>query len=126
MYIADANISGGKIASNAGTYVCYCRAVGGVTNGYVAFSSAGYISNIGWCAMLPAIGSDVVTTGAAITSTLSSIPFDDNGYVIVVVSDMDDLCVHPKWSAKRRLILEQNMCPITLMVNYVLIIPRLI
>lgn len=98
MYIADANISGGKIASNAGTYVCYCRAVGGVTNGYVAFSGEGYISNIGWCATLPAIGSDVVTTGAAITSTLSSIPFDDNGYVVVVVSDMDDLCVHPKWS----------------------------
>ena len=98
MYIVDANISGGKIASNAGTYVCYCKAVGGVTNGYVAFSSSGNISNIGWCAELPVIGSDVVTTGAAITSTLSSIPFDDNGYVVVVVSDMEDLCVHPKWS----------------------------
>ena len=98
MYIADANISGGKIVSNAGTYLCYCRAIGGVTNGYVAFSENGYISNIGWCAGLPVIGSDVVTTGAAITSTLSSIPFDENGYVVVVVSNMDDLCVHPRWS----------------------------
>ena len=98
MYIGNANISGGKIARNTGTYVCYCKAVGGVTNGYVAFSSNGTILNIGWCAELPAIGSDVVTTGAAITSTLSSIPFSENGYVVVVVSNMEDLCIHPRWS----------------------------
>lgn len=98
MYIGNANISGGKIVRNTGTYVCYCKAVGGVTNGYVAFSSSGTILNIGWCAELPAIGSDVVTTGAAITSTLSSIPFSENGYVVVVVSSMEDLCVHPRWS----------------------------
>jgi hypothetical protein len=50
MYIADATISGGKIASNAGTYVCYCRATPASDSGWAAYSSGGYISNIGWCA----------------------------------------------------------------------------
>lgn len=98
MYIADATISNGVIAANSGTYVCYCKAIGGVTNGYGAYSSSGVISNIGWCAELPVIGSSIVTTGSTFTSTLSSIEFNDNGYVVVVVSNMDDLMIHPRWS----------------------------
>jgi len=83
---------------NSGTNVCYCRAKGGVTNGYVAYSSGGYIVDIGWCADVPALGSDVVSTGASVTNELASIPFDDDGYVIVVANSMTDLCIHPKWS----------------------------
>lgn len=98
MYLQNASVSGGKIVQNSGTNVCYCRAKGGVTNGYVAYSSGGYIVDIGWCADVPALGSDVVSTGASVTNGLASIPFDDDGYVIVVASSMTDLCIHPKWS----------------------------
>lgn len=98
MYIADATISNGVIIANSGTYVCYCKAVGGVTNGYGAYSKSGKISDIGWCASLPALGSTVVTTGSTINSTLSQVEFNNDGYVVVVVSNMDDLMIHPRWS----------------------------
>ena len=98
MYVQNASVSGGKIVQNSGTNVCYCRAKGGVTNGYVAYSSGGYIIDIGWCADVPEIGSDVVTDNTSVTQSLASVTFDTDGYVIVVASVMTDLCVHPKWS----------------------------
>ena len=98
MYIQNATINNNVITSNSGTYLCYCHAKGGVTNGYVAYSSGGHIRDIGWCENLPDIGEYVVTTGQSVSSTLASIPFDDDGYVVVVVTSMNDLCIHPKWS----------------------------
>lgn len=98
MYLAQASISGGYIIQNSTTNVCYCRAKGGVTNGYVAYSSGKYIVDIGWCADVPTIGAPVVMTGKSVTNELASIPFDEDGYVVVVVSSMTDLCIHPKWS----------------------------
>lgn len=100
MYVANATIDNGVIASDIGTYLCYCRAKGGVTNGYVAYSESGQIIGIGWCENLPTIGEDVVTADASITSTLASIPFDEDGYVVVAVTSMNDLCIHPKWSGR--------------------------
>lgn len=98
MFIQNASISNGMVVSNTGTYLCYCRAKGGVDNGYVAYSASGRIRNIGWCANLPAIGEAVITTDQSVSTTLASIPFNDDGYVVVVVTSMNDLCVHPKWS----------------------------
>lgn len=98
MYISNATITTGEITSNSGTYIAYCHAKGGVTNGYVAYSRNGYIRNIGWCATVPTIGASVVTTAASVSNTLASIPFDDDGYVVVVVTNLSDLCIHPKWS----------------------------
>ena len=98
MYISNATITTGEITSNSGTYIAYCHAKGGVTNGYVAYSRNGYIRNIGWCATVPTIGASVVTTAASVSDTLASIPFDDDGYVVVVVTNLSDLCIHPKWS----------------------------
>ena len=98
MVLQNASVSGGKVVQNSGTNVCYCRAKGGVTNGYVAYSSGGYIIDIGWCDDVPVIGSDVATTGTSVTSTIASVTFDADGYVIVVASTITDLCVHPKWS----------------------------
>lgn len=97
MYIANATFANGTI-SNGANYVAYCRAKGNVDNGYVAYSENEYILGIGWCANIPAIGSTVVTTDAAVSASLASIPFVEDGYVVVEVTDMTDLCVHPKWS----------------------------
>lgn len=98
MYIQNATISNGKIVGNNNTYVCYCYAKGGVPNGYVAYSEGAYIRNIGWCEDLPAINETVITTGSSVSNTLASIPFEQDGYVVVVTTDISDLCIHPKWS----------------------------
>lgn len=98
MIIENATFSNGIIASNTGTYVCYCKAIGGVTNGYVAYSQGGYITNIGYCATQPGFNTSVITTGATVGAINSSITFANNGYVAVVVSNTSDLCIHPKWS----------------------------
>ena len=97
MYIENATISEGTITSGS-NYIAYCRAKGGVDNGYVAYSENEYIENIGWVEELPDIGSTVVTTNTSVTSVLASVVFADDGYVVVEVTDMSDLCVHPKWS----------------------------
>ena len=97
MVIDNATFASGTIASGANT-VAYCRAKGGVDNGYVAYSEGEYIVGIGWCAALPEIGSAVVTTGASVAASLASIPFNNDGYVVVEVTDTSDLCIHPKWS----------------------------
>ena len=97
MVIENATFTSGTIASGANT-VAYCRAKGGVDNGQVAYSEGEYILGIGWCAALPEVGSTVVTTGASVAASLASIPFDNDGYVVVEVTDASDLCIHPKWS----------------------------
>ena len=99
MVLNDMTISSnGYITGEEGSYVCYCKAVGGVTNGYVAYSEGGHIINIGWCASLPQESSNVVLTGASVTDTLASIPFNTDGYVVVALDSTSDICIHPKWS----------------------------
>lgn len=98
MVLANASFSSGKIIQNTGTYACYCHAKGGVDNGYVAYSESGAILDIGWCANIPTIGADVITTRQSVSDSLASIPFDDDGYVVVIASSTADICIHPKWS----------------------------
>ena len=98
MVLNNCTIANGYITSETGKYICYCKAVGGVTNGYVAYSSSGYITDIGWCASLPQESIVVSTANKQVTSTVASIPFSQNGYVVVVVTDISDICIHPKWS----------------------------
>lgn len=98
MILNNMAFSNNVIVEATGKYICYCKAVGGVTNGYVAYSQGGYIEDIGWCASVPQESVEVVTTNKNVTTTLASIPFDSDGYVVVVVSDPTGLCIHPKWS----------------------------
>lgn len=98
MVLTNASFSGGKIIQNSGTYACYCHAKSGVDNGYVAYSESGAILDIGWCANIPTIGADIITTGQSVSTSLASIPFDDDGYVVVIASSTADICIHPKWS----------------------------
>lgn len=98
MFIADASISGPSIISSPGTYIGYCKAVGNVNNGYVAYSSSSAIKNIAYSSIMPSIGNTVTSSGATVTGNVSSITFENNGYVVVAVSNLNDLCIHPKWS----------------------------
>ena len=98
MYINDATISNGTIISNAGSYVGFCRAVGNIPNGYVAYSGGGGITGIGWSSALPSLGTNVSTTSASVTASLASISFENNGYIAVAISsnNLAELCIHPK------------------------------
>ena len=98
MVLSNMTISNGYIVDTSNKYICYCKAVGGVTNGYVAYSESGAIENIGWCDSIPQESSPVITTNNNVTSTLASIPFNEDGYVVVVTTDINDICIHPKWS----------------------------
>lgn len=85
----------------SGKTTYYCRAAGNVLNGYVAYNHQGLIQKIGWCATVPQIGSTIITTNAIVTSTLASIQFEEDGYVVVVLNDSEEdieLCIHPQWS----------------------------
>lgn len=93
------NISGNRKKITSGNHIiAYCRAKGGVPNGYVAYSESNSIIKIGWCAEEPKIDSIVDTTNAEVTTSLASIPFDDDEYVVVEVTNANDLCIHPQWS----------------------------
>lgn len=104
--IDNATISNGEIITNpnAGTYVCYCKAVGG-EHGYIAESLGGHIvtsGGIGWCENVPQIGSTVVTISAAsddsVTSTSADFTYMQDGYMLVVVNDTSDLMMWCEWS----------------------------
>ena len=98
MYISDATISNGTIISSTGNYVGFCRAVGKIPNGYVAYSSGGGITGIGWSSALPSLGASVSTASASVTASLASISFESNGYIAVAISsnNLTELCIHPK------------------------------
>ena len=99
MYMSNMSInnSSGIITQTGNNYVCYCKAVGGVTNGYAIYSSSGAIVRAGWCADLPHESSQV-TLSLNSTSSLSHVVFEQTGYVVVEVTSMDDICIHPSWS----------------------------
>lgn len=97
MWQQNYTINGGKVVTGS-YYMCYVRAVGGVTNGYVAYSPGNHIKDIAWCATTPVLNSDVSQASKSVTSSLASIPFDTDGYVVVIVDNIDDLQVHPQWS----------------------------
>lgn len=102
--VSNATISGGRIVSNSGTYVCYCKAVGG-DHGYIAESIGGYINvtgGMGWCASIPAVGSTVVTVSDAqddsVTTTSADFTYALDGYMLVVVNNTSDLMMWCEWS----------------------------
>ena len=102
--IDNATISNGKIITNTGTYVCYCKAVGG-EHGYIAESLGEHIvisGGMGWCEDVPQIESTVVTTSAAsddsVTSAFADFTYMQDGYILVVVDDTSDLMMWCEWS----------------------------
>ena len=89
----------GAVVAEAGKYIAYIHAVGGLTDGYTVRSAAGVIIRTGWLASIPTTTTSGISldgvTGDGNTSYIT--PAED-GYICVAVSGIDDLCVHPKWS----------------------------
>ena len=117
MVINDATInSNGIIEASAGDYVCYCKAVGGVTNGYIAYSSdttQTEITNIGYYATVPTIGDQVIQTAidSSAFPTYGMVNFANNGYVVVAATNKNDLCIHPQWSGSANDTYETYVAP---------------
>ena len=89
--------SSGNVVANTGTYVCWIHAVGGLDDGYTVYSSNNAVLRIGLSESVPTgstTGIEIVTSNVG----TSYVTPDEDCYICVVVSDIDTLCVHPKWS----------------------------
>lgn len=100
MTLANMSIIDNVITTTEGKYICWCPALGGIPNGYVAYSNSEAIENIGWCANIPTESATVITNGEQLTSKTWSIEFNTDGYVIVVATSINDICIHPRWSGE--------------------------
>lgn len=99
--------SNGEIIPTIGSYVCFIHTVGGLDNGYVAFSPSASISRIGWFDQVPESTSKIYVTvdtehiTSIVNSTSSSIIcFTTTGYICIACTNIDDLVVHPRWSGE--------------------------
>lgn len=90
------NASGNVVAS-AGSYVCWVHAVGGLTDGYTVFSDSSNIVRVGFLATVPNAGTTGISLVAADAETTYITPQAD-GYICVATTDINSLCVHPRWS----------------------------
>ena len=113
MVIANASIltnpETGKleIRSSDNTYVAWCKAVGGLSAGYVAYSNtnytdatlepSGHILNLGYCATKPSFNVEVTTIETP-DPVFSTINFEDDGYIVAAVDNINYLAMHPRWS----------------------------
>lgn len=89
--------SNGDVVPNANAYLCWIHAVGGLEDGYTVYSENNAVLRIGWFTEIP----DTATTGIEVLSSdvgLSHVAVDESGYLCVVTTDIDTLCVHPTWS----------------------------
>jgi len=119
MYLNNYTITDHIITPEEGSVICYCKAVGGVTNGYVAYSNdttAASILDIGWCATLPSNGSYIVQDNQDLTAlpTNASIPFEEDGYVVVAATNKNNICIHPRWSGTHDEEFEAYVAPSTI------------
>ena len=88
------------IVAQANHRLCFCEAVGGLEQGYVAYLPNGTIYNIGFSSVLPEAGGTIDMMGT-IDENLGVIAgFNINGYVVVETSTITDLQIHPQWSGK--------------------------
>ena len=99
--------SAGKVVEQNNSYVCYVKAVGGLAGGYVAYSSAGGIARIGWCANIPTATTEGINlSGAVLDQYKSYLSFENDGYVCIATTAPATLCVHPKLSGQKDMVYE--------------------
>lgn len=98
--IAGYGIVENTIAAQANHYLCFCEAVGGLEQGYVAYLPDGTIYNIGFSSVLPEVDG-IINMMGIIDENLGVITgFSEDGYVVVETSTITDLQIHPQWSGK--------------------------
>ena len=100
MILTDFTINAsGAVTPLTGSYVAFIHSVGGLDNGYTVHSSGGGIVRVGWNEAMPASGTTGIDlAGATLNATTSYIEFDDDGYICVATTDINGLCIHPRWS----------------------------
>ena len=106
MVISNATISNSTIVEDSSQQysVCYCPAKGG-EHGYAAVSPGTHIIDsvgMAYSATIPTLGSTVVTTSDnpedTTTSFAGRFTFSDDGYILIVVDNVDDLMMGCAWS----------------------------
>ena len=102
----------GNVVESAGSVVAYAHVVGGLANGYQVYNGDVALSKVLWSASVPKVGSTGITTVVSEDATLSedAVGFSSgnklvrgyrieyDGYLVIVTTDVEKLCVHPRWS----------------------------
>lgn len=109
-YISNATIDENThiIIPSEGQYVCYCKAVAGTREGYIGYSEGGYLTGIGWCKNIPDFNTQLSGTETTEDEKMGfddptihrAIIFEEDGYVVVSVTDKSDLCIHTRWDSE--------------------------
>jgi len=108
MIIAGYNNFGsdGKIyfdSDHADYKLCHVRMPVSDSRGWQIYNPDGRVVKVGWCSEIPTLASTI--TELAKDDILSEAKNDvyvaeENGYLVIVTSDVETLCVHPRWSGK--------------------------
>lgn len=104
MVINNATISGTQIIADDNYSICYCPAKSG-DHGYAAVSPGEHIIDtapMGWSATIPDIGDTIITTSInpndVITNFAGRFTANEDGYILVVVDNVDDIMMGCAWS----------------------------
>lgn len=93
--------SSGVIISNTGTYVCFCKASSTPYLGYVAYTPTGTIITAGQCSTIPTLNTQVdIELKSDVDleeENLQSRTIETDGYFVVAVNTITDLCIHTRW-----------------------------
>lgn len=100
--LEDYSIDGdGNVSVSSGMYVCWCKAVGGLADGYTIYAKSGVLTRVGWYDEVPDSTTEgIELDGATLGSSLSYYDNSDlpDGYICVATTDPEGLCIHPTWS----------------------------
>lgn len=110
----------GKIISNIGTYVCFCKASSSPDLGYVAYSADGTLSTAGQCTTLPEM--DVIVDIEEKNELdlneqhLQSRTIENDGYFVVATDTILDLCIHTRWDNEEDTTVEDYVMPSSIVI----------
>ena len=93
----------GKLKAEDDSYVIMIRVPYANDRGYVAYSSDYAITRIGFTTAKPVIGDTISLVGAALGAQLSVYMVPEEGWLCVSTTNIDTLCVHPRWSGEHDL-----------------------
>lgn len=95
----DGNTVISQFSEDGGVYTVAILCVAGLANGYTIFDDNEGITGVG---ISDSATGTVDTTGAELDARLSyATPTEEKPYLIITTTDIDTLCVHPKWSGYR-------------------------
>ena len=96
-----------QFSEDGGVYTVAVYGVADLENGYTIYDKNSGITAVG---IADSATGTVDTTGAVLDAALSYVtPTSEKPYIIVTTTDIDGLCIHPKWSGYRDEDYEDNM-----------------